>query len=189
MKTKNIIRINESQLRKIVGESVKRVLKEVRYNGRSYRGDSPGDWDELQNLRYDKADSAFLNRDMNSFYKNVHAGYKNGENVIPTLEKLFDEARKIDIGEDDGRLEKAENYYEMIKDGTIKKGTMQYSGMIRAIEMFLRDLINNPTLDDDYDGDDYYDEYDDNEEINESRSKTLKKSSKNRFFDPDMERH
>ena len=66
---KNIIRLTESDLHKIVKESVQSILNEVEFGGESLHGNSPEDWATMMSLR-----DANVNRDerlaKSKFYKN-----------------------------------------------------------------------------------------------------------------------
>lgn len=67
--TKNIIRLTESDLHRIVKESVERILNEVEFGGESLHGNNAEDWATMMHLR-----DANVNRDerlaKNKFYKN-----------------------------------------------------------------------------------------------------------------------
>lgn len=51
---KKVIRLNESDLYRIVKESVNRILNEVWYGGESLHGNNPEDWETVRDLRSDR---------------------------------------------------------------------------------------------------------------------------------------
>ena len=48
---KKTIRLSESDLHKIVNETVKRIINEVEFGGESLHGDNPTDWATMRRLR------------------------------------------------------------------------------------------------------------------------------------------
>ena len=48
---KNIIRLTESDLHRIVKESVERILGEVEFRGRTFHGNNPDDWRKMADIR------------------------------------------------------------------------------------------------------------------------------------------
>ena len=48
---KKLIRLTESDLHRIVKESVNMILKEVKYGGESLHGNNPNDWYTLSQIR------------------------------------------------------------------------------------------------------------------------------------------
>ena len=48
---KKLIRLTESDLHRIVKESVNRVLSEVEFRGREFHGNRPDDWRKMANIR------------------------------------------------------------------------------------------------------------------------------------------
>ena len=55
MKNKKHIRLTESDLHRIIKESVNKVLNEVMYNGKSLHGNNPDDWKYMADVRGDEA--------------------------------------------------------------------------------------------------------------------------------------
>lgn len=49
---KNRIRLTESQLHRVIKESVKRILNEVEFGGESLHGNSPEDWTAIGKVRH-----------------------------------------------------------------------------------------------------------------------------------------
>lgn len=62
MNKKQVIRLTESDLHRIVKESVNKILMEVNFGGKSLHGNNPEDWIEVSKARKDKASDA-LNGD------------------------------------------------------------------------------------------------------------------------------
>ena len=58
---KKIIRLTESDLHRIIKESVNKVLNEVQFGGESFHGDNPTDWAALADLRLTAGD---INKDI-----------------------------------------------------------------------------------------------------------------------------
>ena len=52
---KKLIRLTESDLHRVVKESVNKVLNEVMYNGKSLHGNNPDDWKYMADVRGDEA--------------------------------------------------------------------------------------------------------------------------------------
>lgn len=59
--------LNESKLKKIIKESVKKVLKEVRYGGEEFHGNKPEDWKALTHLRLGNGDYNKLKKTRKSY--------------------------------------------------------------------------------------------------------------------------
>lgn len=75
---KNKIRLTESGLKRIVNESVKRVLNEVRFGGKSFHGNDPIDWQTMSRLRH--LQSAGLGNKLAKKYRSQYSyGWSNDE--------------------------------------------------------------------------------------------------------------
>lgn len=83
---KKLIRLTESDLRKIVKESVNRVLNEIQYGGESLHGNSPTDWEALSQVRAQRAydeigDNIAYDKEFNKCVKNRDAANEIGDDV------------------------------------------------------------------------------------------------------------
>lgn len=85
---KQIIRLTESDLHRIIKESVKKIINEatdeVKLPGlpnRSMNGNSKNDWDALKIIRNQRANKALANHDFYGYGKNKAQANRNAENV------------------------------------------------------------------------------------------------------------
>lgn len=53
----NKIKLTEAQLHRVIKESVKRILSEIKIGGESLHGNNPEDWSAIENVRGHKLDS------------------------------------------------------------------------------------------------------------------------------------
>ena len=78
---KNRIRLTESQLHRVINESVNKILKEVKIGGESFHGNNPTDWaaigDLRHNLYYDENNDEW--NDWND--SQVERDYENAEKI------------------------------------------------------------------------------------------------------------
>lgn len=89
---KKLIRLTESDLHRIVKESVNRVLNEVQFGGESLHGNNPGDWAAMRYLRTDRIahenNAGLYDDDESGYVRNVANWARNGKNEIETLDKI-----------------------------------------------------------------------------------------------------
>lgn len=50
---KQTIKLRESELKRMIAESVNKILNEVEFNGQSYHGNRPYDWSRMAQLRHE----------------------------------------------------------------------------------------------------------------------------------------
>lgn len=95
---KQTIRLRESDIHRIVKESVNRVLNEVEFGGETLHGNNPEDWasmKHLRNLRMDRDDDSHINGDITDdehearFRRNLRNWERNGQNEIDLLDKMY----------------------------------------------------------------------------------------------------
>lgn len=72
---KNRIRLSESQLHRVIKESVNRVLNEIKFGGESLHGDNPEDWEAMHTLRdyriNRESELGMYNNDIKPWYNQV----------------------------------------------------------------------------------------------------------------------
>lgn len=78
---KQIIRLTESDLHRLVKESVNKILKEVKYKGHSLHGDNPYDWATMHHVRDMEADKS---DDLPTAVKHLNNSERNLKNAIDT---------------------------------------------------------------------------------------------------------
>ena len=79
---KQTIRLTESTLRKIVKESVKKVLNEIQYGGESLHGNDPSDWYAMRDIRNGLADAYGEEDEFHpKFYDNLRKAERNSDNA------------------------------------------------------------------------------------------------------------
>ena len=132
------IRLTESDLHRIIKESVKKVLNEVKFNGVSYHGTNPYDWKDLADIR-----NKMLNPDNEeSFNKNYGKMKRNKNNAKELGWK----------GRNDTRLSKAQEYYNTAEKSQDPKEREKYNklakdtlGDIDGRTKQNLDMIENPS--------------------------------------------
>ena len=90
---KKLIRLTESDLHKIVKESVNRVLNEVQFGGESLHGNNPEDWAAMKYLRNDRinheGDAGLYDDDESGYFRNLRNWERNGDNESELLDKMY----------------------------------------------------------------------------------------------------
>ena len=95
---KRTIRLRESELRRMIAESVRKVLNEVEFGGETLHGNNPEDWaamKHLRSLRMDKDADDSINGDITDdeqearFKRNLRNWERNGQNEIDLLDKMY----------------------------------------------------------------------------------------------------
>ena len=85
---KKLIRLTESDLHRIVRESVNRVLNEVKFGGESLHGNNPTDWAAVKDLRNDLADHYGEEDERHpKFFGNLRKASRNSDNLSSLLDK------------------------------------------------------------------------------------------------------
>ena len=79
---KKVIRLTEGDLHKIINESVKKVIKEVKFGNtdRSFHADDPSAWEALKITRNGRANKALQNHDFYGYGKNLAQANRNASN-------------------------------------------------------------------------------------------------------------
>ena len=90
---KKLVRLTESDLHKIVKESVNRVLNEVQFGGESLHGNNPEDWAAMKYLRNDRidheGDAGLYDDDESGYFRNLRNWERNGDNESELLDKMY----------------------------------------------------------------------------------------------------
>ena len=90
---KQRIRLTESDLHKIVKESVKRILNEVEFGGESLHGNNPEDWAAMRYVRNDRidheGDAGLYDDDESGYFRNLRNWERNGDNESELLDKMY----------------------------------------------------------------------------------------------------
>ena len=89
---KKRVKLTESNLNRIVKESIKRVLNEVQFGGESLHGNNPEDWAAMKYLRNDRMDNegetGLYDDDENWWSRNLLNWERNSKNEKNLLDKM-----------------------------------------------------------------------------------------------------
>lgn len=78
---RQIIRLTESDLHRIIENTVRRIVKEVKFGGESFHGNDEADWLTMGNLRQNALDNSKNNIERDYNRQTRDRDYKNGMNL------------------------------------------------------------------------------------------------------------
>lgn len=106
MAKKNTIKLTESDLKRVISESVKKIVSEVKFGGESLHGNNAADWNAIANLRDDRYENP---KDFGVSYE-TEDDYENWSKFREKNRKNADRARShaFDINTDYGRASSKE---------------------------------------------------------------------------------
>ena len=102
---KKLIRLTESDLHRIVKESVNKILMEVNFGGKSLHGNNPADWMELSRVREKNGWDSSNGKDSYDSYdemtpdarKNFNAAERDEKNAIEIAAERHAKNRELDM--------------------------------------------------------------------------------------------
>lgn len=117
---KKLVRLTESDLHRIVKESVNRVLNEVQFGGESLHGNNPADWNALDRLHRNLADYYGSQDEFDPrFFDHLHKSERDEKNFADLVD-----SENAALGQDIYSPEfdeRARNYY--------RQGRQKYANM------------------------------------------------------------
>lgn len=127
------VRLTESDLCKIVKESINNVLNEVMYNGVSYHGTNPYDWVDLAQVRGERSDAHLMNSIRAEKEGNTSlANSEDEKSDIEMRKKIRNKRNAKQLGwqgKGDTRLGKAQEYFNMSQNAQNPQDKQKYNKM------------------------------------------------------------
>ena len=109
------IRLTESDLHRIIKESVNKILNEVEFGGESLHGNNPADWNALYRLRNNISDYHFNQGDKSKSIDHLHKSTRNEKNFADVVDR-----ENAELGQDIYSPEAAARANDYFKQGKRK---------------------------------------------------------------------